>query len=115
MSNDILALKTIVEPIDKIDLYSHSNNTADDFYHDTKSFDATMIHFINIGEMIDRLSINIKDANPIIPWREIKDFRNLVSHNYFGIDADELWDIIINHLPKFKTDITTIIQNIEEK
>ena len=110
MSNDNLALQTIVESIDKIILYAQDSSNADDFYHDTKSFDATMIHFINIGEMIERLSSNIKDLNSNIPWRDIKDFRNLVSHNYFGIDADELGDIIVNHLPKFKTDINALIQ-----
>ena len=110
MSNDELALQTIIESIDKIILYSQDSSNADDFYHDTKSFDATMIHFINIGEMIERLSANTKDINTNIPWRDIKDFRNLVSHNYFGIDADELWDIIVNHLPKLKTDISTLIQ-----
>ncbi|HEC45224.1 MAG TPA: DUF86 domain-containing protein [Epsilonproteobacteria bacterium] len=115
MSKDLLALKTIIESIEKINLYSSPNHNADDFYHDTKSFDATMIHFINIGEMIDRISLQLKENYPSIPWREIKDFRNLVSHNYFGIDADELWDIITNHLPKLKTQINTIIQNTEEQ
>ena len=56
MSNDTLALQTIIESINKITLYSSTSCDADNFYHDTKSFDATMIHFINIGEMIDRLS-----------------------------------------------------------
>lgn len=113
MSNDTLALQTIIESINKIILYSSTSCAADNFYHDTKSFDATMIHFINIGEMIDRLSNEIKEIHPEIPWRDIKDFRNLVTHNYFGIDADEIWDIIVNHLPKLKTDISTIIQNYD--
>jgi len=39
LSNDTLALQTMIESIDKIYLYSHSSKTADDFYHDTKSFD----------------------------------------------------------------------------
>ena len=111
MSNDNLALQTIVESIDKITLYSGVSSSADNFYHDTKSFDATMIHFINIGEMIDRVSNKVKDTYPTIPWRDIKDFRNLVTHNYFGIDADEIWDIIVNHLPKLKIDISEILQN----
>lgn len=111
MSNDSLALQTVVESIDKIALYASTSCTADDFYHDEKSFDACMIHFINIGEMIDRLSVETKNIHPDIPWREIKDFRNLVTHNYFGIDADEIWDIITNHLPQLKTSILTILQN----
>ncbi len=111
MSNDGLALQTAIESIDKIILYAGSCQAADEFYHDEKSFDACMIHFINIGEMIDRLSAEAKSTHPNIPWREIKDFRNLVTHNYFGIDADEIWDIITNHLPKLKTDILVIIKN----
>ena len=113
MSNDTLALQTIIESINKITLYSSTSCDADNFYHDTKSFDATMIHFINIGEMIDKLSDKVKDTHSSIPWRDIKDFRNLVTHNYFGIDAEEIWDIIINHLPILKTDINAIIQNYD--
>ncbi|MEA1879554.1 MAG: HepT-like ribonuclease domain-containing protein [Campylobacterota bacterium] len=113
MSKELLALKTIIESIEKINLYSSPSKNADDFYHDSKSFDATMIHFINIGEMIERISPQFKESYSHIPWREIKDFRNLVSHNYFGIDADELWDIIINHLPTLKTNIHVLIKDLE--
>ena len=110
MSNEQLAFLTIIDSIDKINNYSISNNNADDFYHDSKSFDACMIHFINIGEMIDRLPENVKSLHSHIPWRDVKDFRNLVTHNYFGIDADEIWDIIKHHLPKLKNDITLLIK-----
>jgi len=109
MSNDSLSLQTIILSVDKITLYSSTSRTADDFYHDTKSFDACMIHFINIGEMIERLSSTFKAQHSDIPWQEIKDFRNLVAHNYFGIDADEIWDIIQNHLPALKQNIYTLL------
>lgn len=114
MSNTLLSLKTIIESIERIELYSSEYEIADDFYHDTKSFDATMIHFINIGEMIVRLDDTFKSSNSDVPWKEIKNFRNVVTHNYFGIDADELWDIIKNHLPKLKNKIDLIIQKIEQ-
>ncbi len=79
MSNQILALLTIIESIEKIQLYSSLSKDAEDFYHDSKSFDASMIHFINIGEMIGKLSDELKNSYPEVPWRDIKDFRNLVS------------------------------------
>jgi len=109
MSNDSLSLQTIIISIDKITLYASTSQTADDFYHDTKSFDACMIHFINIGEMIERLSPDFKISHDNIPWQEIKNFRNLVAHNYFGIDADEIWDIIQNHLPTLKQNIHSLL------
>ena len=37
-----------------------------------------------------------------IDWFKIKSFRNIVAHNYFGIDAEEVWQIIKNHLSDFK-------------
>ncbi len=110
MSKELLALQTILEFIETIFLYSNGHTTADDFYHDRKSFDACMIHFINIGEMIDRISIDFRNAHSEVPWQEIKNFRNIVAHNYFGIDAEEIWDIIENHLLELKTNIETLIQ-----
>ena len=115
MSNTYLAFKTILLSIEKIILYSSSCSTADNFYHDTKSFDATMIHFINLGEMIERIDENTKENYPFIAYRDIKDFRNLVAHNYFGIDAEEIWDIINNHLPTLKKEIIKILKDMDNK
>jgi len=115
MSNTELAFKTILLSIDKILLYSSSNSDADNFYHDSKSFDATMIHFINLGEMIERIDDDTKNYYSSIPYRDIKNFRNLVAHNYFGIDAEEIWDIIHNHLPTLKTNIIKILTHMDKK
>ncbi len=112
MSNSELALKTILLSIEKIIHYSSSSKSADDFYHDSKSFDATMIHFINIGEMIERIDLSTKENYPSVPWQNVKDFRNIVAHNYFGIDAEEIWEIINDHLPAFKIQIQTILKTI---
>lgn len=94
MSKEHLALLTIIDSIDRILEYSKQNQNADDFYHDTKSFDACMIHFINIGEMMERLSSEFKSEHSNIPWQEIKDFRNLVAHN---------------HLPDLKQNIYSLL------
>ena len=112
MSKELLALQTILESVDTIFLYSKESSTADDFYHDRKSFDACMIHFINIGEMIDRISMDFRDSHSKVPWQEIKNFRNIVAHNYFGIDAEEIWDIIEHHLPELKTNIKSLIHTL---
>ena len=113
MSNTTLAFKTILVSIEKIILYSSTSHNADEFYHDSKSFDASMMHFINLGEMIDRLDEDTKKHYPHIPYRKIKDFRNLVAHNYFGIDAEEIWDIIHNHLPSLQTNIIQVLKNLD--
>ena len=94
MSDIYLHLEALLEAIGKIKEYSNEFKNADEFYHDPKSFDATMMQFILIGEVISRIDTNFKNNNSHIPWQKIKDFRNIVAHDYFGIDADEIWDIL---------------------
>lgn len=102
-------LLALTEAIDKIQLYSHDFSDADAFYHDQKSFDATMMQFVVIGEIISRLDENFKVSHTHIPWQKIKDFRNIIAHDYFGIDADEIWDIINHKLLPLKNELTKLL------
>lgn len=109
MSKVTLSLTSILEAIEKIENYTKEFSTADDFYHDEKSFDATMMQFVVIGEMISKLDESFKKEYSNIPWQKIKGFRNIVAHNYFGIDADEIWDIIKNRIKPLKSEIEDLI------
>ncbi len=100
---DLDCLENILESVEKIELYSAQFEDADNLYENTKSFDAIMMNFIIIGEMVVKLSEEFKRKNPDIEWWKIKGFRNIVAHNYFGIDAEEVWQIIHNELPKLKS------------
>ena len=103
-------LLTLLEAIEKIELYSKDFESADDFYHDQKSFDASMMQFVVIGEAVVRLDENYKSQHDEVPWQKIKDFRNIIAHDYFGIDADEIWDIIKNKLLPLKDKIIHLTQ-----
>lgn len=108
---DFACLLSILDSIKKIELYSNRFSDADDFYADTLSFDATMMNFIVIGEMVEKLSDSFVDNNSInIDWHKVKGFRNIIAHNYFGIDAEEVWQIIHNSLPKLKASIELMIK-----
>lgn len=98
----------IVEAIEKIFQYSRQYSTADELYNCNRDFDASMMNFIVIGEMVARLSDEFTMENSHIDWHKIKEFRNMLAHDYFGIDAEEVWDIIKKHLPKLKSDVEEI-------
>lgn len=53
----------------------------------------------------------LKDRYPEIPWSEMYLMRNKVSHEYFGIDYEIIWDIATNHLPENKQQLEVIIEN----
>lgn len=67
-----------------------------------------MMNFIALGETVTKLSQEFKNKNNHIEWLKIHAFRNIIAHDYFGIDEDEVWQIIKNHLPKLKTDIENL-------
>lgn len=69
------------------------------------------MNFIVIGEMVEKLSDNLKDiSNSQINWFRIKGFRNILAHNYFGVDAEEVWQIIHNNLPELEAELSKLIK-----
>jgi uncharacterized protein with HEPN domain len=62
-----------------------------------------------IGEMVDKLSDEFKKNHSKIEWVKIKGFRNIVAHDYFGIDAEEVWQIIKSKIPKLKADLQILL------
>lgn len=107
---DFNCILNMLDSITKIEQYSVKFDNADDFLTDIKSFDATMMNFIIIGEMVDKLSSELKaETENQIDWFKIKGFRNIVAHNYFGIDAEEVWQIIQDNIPDLKNSLQRII------
>jgi uncharacterized protein with HEPN domain len=109
---DTGCLISIMDSIDKIISYTKTFKTADEFYNNTISFDATMMNFIVIGEMAEKLSDELRSATESeIDWFKIKGFRNIIAHNYFGIDAEEVWQIIQDSLIELKEKLTDITKS----
>lgn len=109
LNKDLHCLESILEAIDRIIEYTTGIKSADDFNNDYRNFDATMMNFVIIGEMIDKISDDFKKKYPEIEWIKIKGFRNIVAHDYFGIDAEEVWQIIKNKIPALKSDISNLL------
>ncbi len=70
------------------------------------------MNFVIIGEAVLRLSDELLEAEHHIPWAKIKGFRNIIAHNYFGVDAEEVWEIIKDHLPSLEKDINSILRKV---
>jgi uncharacterized protein with HEPN domain len=101
----------MLDSINRIQDYSANFKDADDFYSDSKSFDASMMNFIIIGEMAEKLSENLlNDTAKDIDWLKVRGFRNIIAHNYFGIDAEEVWQIIHGSLIKLKKELEQLVK-----
>jgi uncharacterized protein with HEPN domain len=69
------------------------------FREDVKTIDAVEHRFAIIGEAASQLPKHITDAHREIPWRIMRDMRNVVVHAYFGVKTDVLWGTIHSDLP----------------
>jgi uncharacterized protein with HEPN domain len=108
---DFACLLNIKEAIEKIYEYTADHRDADTFNNDSKSFDAVMMNFVVIGEMSEKLSDEFRiETDKEIDWFKIRGFRNIIAHNYFGIDAEEVWQIIKNSLTDLEREIIKIIE-----
>lgn len=109
---DRLNLENMLEAIQRIETYTTQFHEADEFFEHQLHFDAAMMNFIVIGEMVDKLSEELRSQYTQIEWNKIKGLRNLVAHDYFGVDAEEIWQIVQTHLKKLKTDIHQILGDL---
>jgi uncharacterized protein with HEPN domain len=69
------------------------------FADDRMRYSAVIREFEIIGEAVGKLPEDIKAKHPNVPWREIKDFRNMLIHEYFGVDLRIVWNAIHQDLP----------------
>jgi len=81
------------------------------FAEDRKTKSAVIRELEIIGEASSRISSEKKHKYPDIPWRLLKDFRNVLSHEYFGINEAIVWDILQTKLPGLKEQVTDIISS----
>ena len=71
----------------------------DQFADDQKTIDAVVRNFIVIGEAASHLPEEFIERHSELPWREMRDMRNIVVHEYFGVDTLILWDTVKKNLP----------------
>jgi len=109
LDKDRANLLAILDSCSKIERFVASISDADKFYSDDKTFDAVLMNFVVIGEAVGRLSDQTKGKSAYIPWAKIKGMRNIVAHEYFGVDAEEVWQTIKDELPLLARDIQTIL------
>ncbi len=76
---------------------------------------AVIRNFEIIGEASKKLNDKIKDKYPKVPWKEMYYLRNKISHEFFGVDYEIIWDVATNYLPENKTQIDQIIDKGEIK
>ena len=100
----LLYIEDALESIEAVESYIDTLS-FDNFKEDRKTYSATIREYIIIGEAIAHTIEELEEKIPNFPWRIIKDFRNVIVHEYFGVDAEMVWDISTNELTALKNNL----------
>jgi uncharacterized protein with HEPN domain len=98
----MLFIDDVSGAIDKIQGYVIGIDNAKDFRNSGKTYDAVMMNFIIIGEAVKNIYEEVRVHHPDVEWRQIMAMRNLLAHEYWGVDGQVVWTAIGKNLPKLK-------------
>jgi uncharacterized protein with HEPN domain len=110
VKDDRLYLIHIMECIERIDRYTASGQDA--FFSDTMIQDAVLRNLHTLSESTQRLSDTLKDKHSEVDWFSIAGFRNVIVHDYLGIDLRATWDIIEHDLPDLKRTVGAMLEEL---
>jgi uncharacterized protein with HEPN domain len=84
------------------------------FFQDAMVQDAVLRNFEIIGEAAKRLDDSFRGANPQIPWRALAGLRDVLIHQYEGVDLGRVWTIIAQDLPRLRESISALLPPLDE-
>ncbi|MBX9660189.1 MAG: DUF86 domain-containing protein [Nitrospiraceae bacterium] len=101
-------LEDILSAIQKVKSYT-SGLSLQDFLQDDKTFDAVVRNLEVIGEAAKHLPEEARKRTPGIDWKKIAGLRDILIHEYFGIDGEIVWDVVQHKLPTLETAVTLML------
>jgi len=104
---DELYLQHMLEAVTKIETYTAVGR--DEFMATSHWHDAAIRQLEIVGEATKRLSNHLKERNPDIPWRRIAGLRDILIHNYMGVDLNAVWEITQKDVPRLKQRVEEIL------
>lgn len=113
-------LQQMLEALERIPRRSASINSPDDFIADDagqEHLDSICMILVAVGEAFKQLDGKTKSMwlmrYPQIPWRDVIGVRNVIAHGYFDVDAEQVFQICKEDIPKLIATVRTMIRDLQ--
>lgn len=107
MRTDRLRLLDAIEQIELISKFSECGREA--FFKDLIVQSAILHRLALLGEACRGVSLKVRESHPEVPWPQIIAFRNVVVHEYFGIDLELVWANIAVDIPTLRDQLNSVV------
>jgi len=108
MNRDVsVYVQDIIDSISKIEDYT-SGFTKEQFQKNSLMQNAVIRRLEIIGEAVKQIPDSIRNKYPAVPWKNIAGMRDVLIHEYFGVNLDRTWKVVEKNLPLLKREITKL-------
>jgi uncharacterized protein with HEPN domain len=95
-------------------IFGYTESGREEFLTSPMIQDAVLRSFEVMGEAAKRVSQPIRDQAPEIPWRRLAGFRDVLIHQYEGVDLEEVWKRVAEDLPPLRQSLKSLLQKLDE-
>jgi hypothetical protein len=110
----VFRIQDILSSIEKIEKYL-KGMTYNQFVKDELTVDGVVRNLEIIGEASKNIPPAIRRANPKIPWEDICGMRDILIHEYFGVDLKIVWHTAKKNLPEFEKELELLFLEVQKK